>query len=190
MIQLSPWTSGHFHGPVGRLAQTWLAPTGILGCSFGLAVLSRNEIFLLHFGARERLWGLVAGLAAPMLSLQALLLLGSAWQGDVRSGETFVQLLVLDLHLILLALLLWSLGLPSLGRLALFLGIAWLLPGLLADVGLLGHWTHPLTAPIRAGGAMGPFAPRAESALLWLLGQALLFAATWFLLVPRKTPRA
>jgi len=167
-----------------------LTPVGVLGCAFGLDVLSRSEVFLLHFGARERLQSLAVGLATPMLALQALVLAGSTWMGDLPLRETFVALLVLDVHLILLALLLWALGLPPPGRLVFFLGIAWLLPSFLADVGFLGHWTGPVTAPIRAGGALGPFVERAESALPWVLGQALLFAATWLLLVPRKRPQA
>ena len=190
MIQLSPWVSGHFHGPVARLARVWLGPAGVLGCAFGLGILAQGEVFLLRFGARDRFWGILGGLVAPTLATQALILLGATLQGELHAQELLGFALVLDLHLLAVGLLIWALDLPPGGRLALFLGIVWLLPGLLADGGFLGRGAAPLVAPILSGESMGPFAAGAESALPWLLGQALFYVAAWLLLVPGKAPRA
>lgn len=190
MTRLSPWTGHHGNGPAEEIAKAWLGPLGILGTVFGLYVFAEGRDFLLRIAPRPRCASLAIGLLVVPVVLQGLLALGAAWEGGSEILPVLAeQGAVQDLFLLSLALITWSLDVPTQTRLALFLGIVWLLPALLAD-GFLGQAMIPFRAPLVSREGMGPFAPWGESALLWLSGQAALLGAAWLMNVPARPTRA
>jgi hypothetical protein len=128
-------------------------------------------------------------MVAP-LALQVFLLLGGLSQGGFALVlELLPEVLWVDSYVAAIGLLVWATEWSATGRLALFLAIVWLLPGLLADGGLLERFMAPIAGPLLSEERMFSFAPTRDSALPRLVGQCALFASAWFFIVPRRTSR-
>ncbi|MAB78360.1 MAG: hypothetical protein CMJ89_03300 [Planctomycetes bacterium] len=191
MLHLSPWLEIPGPESVLRITRVCVAPLGSLGAAYALFVLAKGEPFLDRFAAPSRFWGLLSGLLAAPLALQAFLLLGAASQGGIHLiPRVLAEALWIDSYLAGIALLAWATRSSPAERLVLFLGIVWLLPALLADGGNLGRWVVPLAGPLLSRNPMGSFASGENSALPQLVGLCALFGSAWLFHVPCPARKA
>lgn len=191
LLHLSPWQEVPGPESAIRITRVCVAPMGSLGVAYAIFVLAKGEPFLNRFAASSRFWGLLSGLLAAPLALQACLLAGAASQGGIHLiPPVLAEALWIDSFLVGVALLVWATGGSPGRRLVLFLGIVWLLPALLADGGSVGRWVIPLAGPHPPRDPVGSFASGKETALLQLVGQIALFGSAWLFQVPRQVRKA